>query len=508
MKWALDRLGPAYLGLFVRVELLAALFVTAVTTALLNTYRPLDVGEFTRLLIWSELLTVILIAIEGTLATRALVPAIEWLRYPASEVGSTEAWRAVVATPRALLRGRRLVVPFLVVVVPFPLYAGSLLDLDLASTLILAMGTTVGVAYGLTLHYFVLEMGLRPVARQIAPWLPADFVSERSSVSIRYKLIAAVPLINAITAVIVSALSSEKGLTLNDLGVDVVVALAVALSVSFALTFLLSASITEPVYAMRRATDDVLKGNLSVQVPVVTGDEIGELTMGFNRMVAGLAEREVLQEALGRYVSPEVSIKLMAEGSFLDGVEVDVSVMVIDVRGFTTFADQAEPVAVVGALNSLFELIVPIVHEYGGHANKFVGDGLLAVFGTPVPLEDHSRQAVLCALAIANAVEGRRVEAGDQSMLPIGIGVNSGSVVAGTIGGGGRLEFTVIGDTVNVAARVEAATRDTGDILLVCAATRDRVGDQIPGKWLERPSVLLKGKHEPTALYTVAPNVS
>ena len=118
------------------------------------------------------------------------------------------------------------------------------------------------------------------------------------------------------------------------------------------------------------------------------------------------------------------------------------------------------------SLNSLYDRVVPIVTACGGHANKFIGDGLLAIFGAPARLDDHADRAVRAALEIG-ALNGRAEADG----LRVGVGVNTGEVVVGTIGGGGRLDFTVIGDAVNTAARVEAATRETGDDVLITAAT-------------------------------------
>lgn len=146
-------------------------------------------------------------------------------------------------------------------------------------------------------------------------------------------------------------------------------------------------------------------------------------------------------------------------------------------------------------LNGFWELVVPILLRHGGQANKFIGDGLLAVFGAPELLPDHADRAVAAALQIASVVDehyGGRVG--------VGIGVNSGKVIAGTVGGGGRVEFTVIGDAVNTAARVEAATRDTGDEVLITDATRQLLaGDRL--EFAERPPVLLKGKRQHVQLW-------
>jgi len=125
---------------------------------------------------------------------------------------------------------------------------------------------------------------------------------------------------------------------------------------------------------------------------------------------------------------------------------------------FEAFSERTPAREVVARLNELYEIVVPVITRGGGHANKFIGDGLLAVFGAPERLDDHADRAVAAALEIAQQVRDRF-----QGELEVGVGVNSGTVVVGTIGGGGRLDFTVIGDTVNTAARVESATRTTGD---------------------------------------------
>jgi adenylate cyclase len=152
---------------------------------------------------------------------------------------------------------------------------------------------------------------------------------------------------------------------------------------------------------------------------------------------------------------------------------------------------------VVSRLNGLYEVVVPVILRHGGHANKFIGDGLLAVFGAPERHADHADRAVAAALEIADRVNS---VSGD---LRVGLGVNSGTVVVGTIGGGGRLDFTVIGDAVNTAARVESATRQTGDDLLITGETHDRLRT-VDGAWEERPAMPLKGKSKDVALYAPA----
>jgi len=188
---------------------------------------------------------------------------------------------------------------------------------------------------------------------------------------------------------------------------------------------------------------------------------------------------------------------VLREGSDLAGEEVELSVLFMDVRGFTSLSERAEAREVVAALNDLYEDVVPVILRHGGHANKFIGDGLLAIFGAPDRLPDHAERAVAAALELSEVVNRR------EDGLRVGVGVNSGSVVAGTIGGGGRVDFTVIGDTVNTAARVESATRKTGDDVLITEATLERLASR-NGNWVERPPMPLKGKREHVRLFAPA----
>jgi adenylate cyclase len=169
-------------------------------------------------------------------------------------------------------------------------------------------------------------------------------------------------------------------------------------------------------------------------------------------------------------------------------------VLLCDVRDFTSFAREAEAKEVVARLNELFEIVVPIVERHGGHVDKFVGDGLLAVFGAPVSYPDHADRAVRAACEIAS-----RVGSEEGPGLRVGVGVNTGPVVAGSIGGAGRLNFSVIGDPVNVAARVEAATREVDESVLITEATRRELGPAIEA--VPCGEYELKGLGEPIALY-------
>jgi adenylate cyclase len=247
-----------------------------------------------------------------------------------------------------------------------------------------------------------------------------------------------------------------------------------------------------------QALERVEHGDLNTRIEVDDGSEVGLVQAGFNRMTEGLAERERLREAFGTYLDADVAEHILREGTALEGEEVEVTAMFVDVRDFTGFAERESAPVVVATLNQLFELLVPVIHRQGGHIDKFVGDGFLAVFGAPRRQSDHAEQALIAAREIADRVNGRL---GDD--VSVGIGLNTGVVVAGNVGGAGRYDFSVIGDVINVAARVQAATRDTGDTILISEHTMRAVGT-IEAAVEPRPDVQLKGKRETVAVYAAA----
>ena len=153
----------------------------------------------------------------------------------------------------------------------------------------------------------------------------------------------------------------------------------------------------------------------------------------------------------------------------------------------------------VARLNALFEIVVPAVVDAGAHVNKFLGDAALAVFGAPNDLADHADAAVAAAVLIHRLVAERF-----DSALRIGIGINTGTVIAGTIGGGGKLEFTLIGDTVNVAARVEQLTKTTGDAILLTQQSVDALDPRPPGL-TDRGAHALKGKSAAVPVFSLDP---
>jgi class 3 adenylate cyclase len=258
-----------------------------------------------------------------------------------------------------------------------------------------------------------------------------------------------------------------------------------------------------PIRDLAEGTVRVAAGDYSQRLPVVQDDDLGALAASFNRMQAGLAERQRLQAAFGTYVDPALAARLLQQGDdIFTGERREVSVMFVDIRDFTPFAEANSAEDVVARLNALFEIVVPAVVDAGGHVNKFLGDGALAVFGAPNDLADHADAAVTAAVLIHRQVAERF-----GGELRIGIGINTGLVIAGTIGGAGKLEFTLIGDTVNVAARVEQLTKTTGDAILLTHQTVDALVRR-PSGLADRGSHALKGKSAAMQVFGIDPGTS
>lgn len=254
-----------------------------------------------------------------------------------------------------------------------------------------------------------------------------------------------------------------------------------------------------PIRDLAEGTERVAAGDYSQRLPVVQDDDLGALSASFNRMQAGLAERQRLQAAFGTYVDPALAARLLEQGDdIFTGERRNVTVMFVDIRDFTPFAEASSAEDTVARLNALFEIVVPAVVDAGGHVNKFLGDGALAVFGAPNVLARHADAAVSAAVLIH-----RLVGEGFGGELRIGIGINTGVVIAGTIGGGGKLEFTLIGDAVNVAARVEQLTKTTGDSILLTQPTLDALHVR-PAGLTDRGFHALKGKSAAVKVFGLA----
>jgi adenylate cyclase len=253
-------------------------------------------------------------------------------------------------------------------------------------------------------------------------------------------------------------------------------------------------SLADPIAAVRNGLARVRAGELEARVTVDDGSEVGLLQAGFNEMTAGLRERERLRELFGRHVGEEVARRALAEGAALGGEVRDVAGLFVDLVGSSALASTHDPELVVSVLNRFFTVVVDVVEACGGWVNRFEGDGALCVFGTPAEESDVADRALLAGRTLRERLSRELPD------LAVGIGISGGPSVAGNVGTERRLEYTVIGDPINEAARLcELAKAQPGGVLasgtLVARASRAEAAC-----WQLGAETLLRGRAAPTRL--------
>jgi class 3 adenylate cyclase len=460
--------------------------VLLVTTVTWPLYIEMSLDSAVRIVLVVQLLFAGVSACAWRVAVRLVGPIEDWIATPEDRSRAGAAWRAAVELPFAFLRAPSLLIAGLLASAAATTFAGLELDLAWYEALVLLAGLGVALATFALVAFLSFEHGLRPVVEDAGRELPTP-PPPGPRLSLHLRLAVALPLITVVTGIVVAGVLPGSG-GVGNLAIAIAAAIAVSLLISIWLIALLADSVLTPIAGLREAAERVEKGDLSVRVTPSGSDEIGEFARVFNETIAGMEERERLREALGAYVDPELAERVRSKGVDLAGEEVEVSILFVDLRGFTSLAERSGARRTVALLNDFYDCVIPVVREHQGHPNKLMGDGLLAVFGAPDRRTDHAASALDAALATAAAI---RTRYGDE--LRVGVGVDSGTVIAGTIGGGGRLDFTVIGDAVNTAVRVEAATRQTDDDVLATEATLLLAG--VPtDSWHERHAVTLKGK--------------
>lgn len=232
-------------------------------------------------------------------------------------------------------------------------------------------------------------------------------------------------------------------------------------------------SLIRPVAILNKGITEVAEGKLDVRLPVTSNDEVGRLTSEFNRMVDGLQDREFIRETFGKYVSESVASQILRDRGRLAGDVREATLMFIDIGGFTTLSEQLSPHDVIALLNEYSEIVSGPVRRHNGVINNFIGDGVFATFNLPLEHDDHACAAVRAALEIAEAVDNHVFAGG--ARISVRIGINTGEVVAGTVGAGDRLTYAILGDAVNVAHRVEELNKEIGSRLLFTEATRRKL---------------------------------
>jgi adenylate cyclase len=279
------------------------------------------------------------------------------------------------------------------------------------------------------------------------------------------------------------------------------VALGAALA-ALAVAGLVSRSVTRPLHDILDTVQTIRGGDLTAHTAVSGRDEIGQLGEALNEMAKGLQDRDRIKEIFGRYVTTQVSQELLEKQITLGGERRRVTMLFSDIRNFTSMSEGMTPEQIITFLNDYFSEMVDAVFEQHGVLDKFIGDGMLAVFGS-FGVEGHERRAVLTALrmkARLAKINGERTMHG-QAPIAIGIGIHTDEVIVGNIGSRKRLEYTVIGDGVNTCSRVEGLNKEFGTTILVTDTTYGAVREEF--EFRAMPEAALKGKTKVPRLFEV-----
>jgi len=280
-----------------------------------------------------------------------------------------------------------------------------------------------------------------------------------------------------------------------------------ALAVATLAALLIARGVSRPMQELAAHTKLVAAGVYTQRLDLPREDELGQLATAFNHMTEGLAERDRVRSIFGMVVSPEIATHLLNSDLELGGEEREVTILFCDLRDFTTFSEKMSPTEVLALLNRYLDRMSGIVERHGGVIDKYIGDAIMALFGAPVDAPEAPARAVAAARDMAQALESLNGElrAEGKPILAFGIGINTARVVAGRMGSKTRLNYTVIGDGVNLASRLEGLTKDPayGTPIIVSEATLNGITPRPFAR--ELGEVKVKGKSEAVKIFAVSP---
>jgi adenylate cyclase len=373
----------------------------------------------------------------------------------------------------------------------------GLRDLRLGLSITLAIG--IGGALTAGNAYLLSEFAMRPVsAHALAsgpPTVRLFMPGLRTRALVAWTLGSAVPVLGLMAIAIATLAGNDTSQT--KMSVTVLALGGTVLVFGLFLLRLASRATADPVRAVSAALARVEAGDLEVQIPLYDATEVGQLQAGFNRMTAGLRERERLRDLFGRYVGDDVARAALDGGVELGGEVREVGVLFVDLVGSTQLASHRSPSDVVDLLNRFFAVVIDVVNRHDGLVNQLQGDAALAVFGAPVAHPDPAGAALAAAQDLVASLRER---------LPgceVGVGVSFGQVVAGNIGAERRHEYTVIGDAVNEAARLTELAKGTPTAIAASCAAVDSARDG--SGWTQCDEVVQRGRSQPTAVMTPSP---
>ena len=354
---------------------------------------------------------------------------------------------------------------------------------------VIMFGTTATVCTG-----FLFTQ--RPL-RSLMIAATVDFDNAERAPSVRARMILMWTMCSALpgAGIVVLVMLRANGWIIQrdaPIEIPVLVLALVAVILGMRAMILVSSSISDPIHEVVEAMAEVERGHLGDTIDVYERSELGQLQTGFNRMVAGLQERDQLRDLFGRHVGEEVVRRAVEEHGSVSGDERDVAVLFIDLVGSTQLATTREPHQVAAVLNDFFRIVVAEVDKRDGLINKFQGDAALAVFGAPLRIDNPATAALATARALGDELRRLHVD--------FGIGVSAGPAFAGNIGAENRYEYTVVGDAVNEAARLADRAKDFGGRVLCSSSAIDRADEAERWRWGRQGAEMLRGRSRLTQI--------
>jgi len=298
---------------------------------------------------------------------------------------------------------------------------------------------------------------------------------------------------------------SKKGIiyTINNAESKLQLAAFIAILVGTIMTIIMSFFITNPLKKLMHGMQKVGEGDLEQTVNVRVSDEIGVLAYNFNEMTAGLREKEKIRKAMNKAVSKDIAEEMLSGEMTLGGSKKLVTCLFSDIRGFTTLSEALSPEGVVELLNEYMTIMTNIVEKHQGIVDKFVGDEIMAIWGAPKRHDNDELAAIKAAIEMIDELDALNIRRTNRGQLPIdiGIGLNTGDVIAGNMGSESRMNYTVLGDSVNLAARLEGTNKIYKTNIIISEYTYEIIKDFVYTRELDL--IRVKGKTEPVLIFEV-----
>ena len=362
-----------------------------------------------------------------------------------------------------------------------------------------------------TVAFFVFEFVLQ---RRVFPFFFPEggiyAVSGTFRISIRVRLMAMlfacnlIPFFSILTYLWLAARSGrEAAAILPELKAALLSQSFIFIGVGLWVTFLVSSNLTRPLQQIIQTLRKVREGKFDEKVLVASNDELGYTGDVINEMNAGLRERDFIKDTFGKYVTQEIRDEILAGKVSLDGELKEVTVLFADLRNFTPMVEKTPPKEVVKIINRYFKEMDEAIKQYHGLVLHYIGDEIVAVFGAPLFRENHPILAVQAAREMQHRLHivNLALDQEGYPRLSHGIGIDTGQVLAANIGSPDRLSYTLVGDTVNVASRLQELNKEFNTEIILSGATRVRINGDFPLK--ELPTTRVKGKSEPIQIFSL-----